>query len=58
MSDAIPEEVLPKYLRPLCGAKCRDGHACVAHAVPGKKRCRLHGGLSTGPKRRRQADPA
>ena len=41
---------IPKQDRPLCGATCRDGHACQARAVPGKKRCRMHGGLSTGAK--------
>ena len=39
----------PKADRPFCGARCRDGHACRARAVPGEKRCRQHGGLSTGP---------
>lgn len=33
-----------------CGAKCRDGHPCRRQRLPGKKRCRLHGGASTGPK--------
>ena len=27
-----------------CGAKTRDGAACRANAVRGKKRCRMHGG--------------
>lgn len=43
--------------RPRCGATCRDGHPCRAPAVwlpgepaPRNGRCRLHGGLSTGPK--------
>ena len=27
-----------------CGAKIRSGGACRAHAVRGKKRCRMHGG--------------
>jgi hypothetical protein len=46
----------PKRERPLCGARCRDGHPCKARAAwnPhfGKlsKRCRFHGGLSTGPR--------
>lgn len=48
----------PKKLsRPECGAKCRDGHACRAPAVWNKRtnrprngRCKLHGGLSTGPR--------
>lgn len=43
--------------RPRCGARCRDGHACRAAALwlpgdpaPRNGRCRLHGGLSTGPR--------
>jgi hypothetical protein len=42
---------------PKCGARCRDGHACQAPPVRDKDtklnrngRCRMHGGLSTGPK--------
>ena len=42
-----------KVNRPRCGARCRDGHACrapVVLRVDGTlaKRCRMHGGLSTG----------
>lgn len=33
-----------------CGARTRSGDPCRAPAVRGKARCRLHGGLSTGPK--------
>ena len=33
-----------------CGAKTRKGTACRAKALPGKTRCRFHGGLSTGPR--------
>ncbi len=47
----------PKRERPRCGARCRDGHSCRAPAVwdkennrPRNGRCRMHGGLSTGPK--------
>jgi len=47
----------PKKLRPRCGARCRDGHPCQAPAVwdsehdrPRNGRCRMHGGLSTGPR--------
>lgn len=29
---------------PRCGAKTRRGSACMAPAVKGKKRCRMHGG--------------
>jgi hypothetical protein len=34
----------------LCGSKTRSGEPCKRHAVPGSKRCKLHGGKSTGPK--------
>lgn len=40
----------PKALRPLCGARTRRGGHCQARAVNGRKRCRLHGGASTGPR--------
>ncbi len=33
-----------------CGARCRDGHACRAPRVRDRRRCKLHGGLSTGPR--------
>ena len=36
--------------RPCCGARTRKGSPCKARAVSGAARCRLHGGLSTGPK--------
>ena len=46
-----------KRERPRCGAKCRDGGRCQAPPVwyrrrdkPVNGRCRMHGGLSTGPK--------
>ena len=35
--------------RPRCGAKTKRGTLCQCAALPGKKRCRFHGGLSTGP---------
>ena len=43
---------------PLCGARCRDGHPCQAKATRDAEtgcfvrngRCRMHGGLSTGPR--------
>lgn len=47
----------PKRARPRCGARCRDGHSCQAPAVWDRERgeirngrCRMHGGLSTGPR--------
>ena len=33
-----------------CGARTRRGTACQKPPLAGKKRCRLHGGLSTGPR--------
>jgi len=36
--------------RPACGAKTKTGAPCDVPVVPGKRRCRMHGGLSTGPK--------
>ncbi|MES2671788.1 MAG: HGGxSTG domain-containing protein [Pseudomonadota bacterium] len=37
--------------RVICGAKRRrDGQPCEGLSVPGKRRCKWHGGASTGPK--------
>ena len=37
--------------RVICGARRhRDGQPCQARSEPGKRRCRFHGGRSTGPK--------
>jgi hypothetical protein len=33
---------------PRCGAKTRAGGSCRCPAIRGRKRCRLHGGLSPG----------
>jgi hypothetical protein len=41
---------LPRKKRPLCGARNRQGKPCAVRVEPGKRRCRFHGGLSTGPK--------
>lgn len=35
---------------PVCGAKNRAGQPCKRKATPGKTRCNLHGGKSTGAK--------
>jgi hypothetical protein len=40
---------LPSKLRPACGARNRRGEPCRLKLIPGKRRCRFHGGLSTGP---------
>ena len=42
---------VPKPRRP-CGAKTRTGSPCKNHPVSGRKRCRMHGGASTGPRTR------
>lgn len=34
----------------LCLAKTRSGKKCQKPPIRGKSRCRLHGGLSTGPR--------
>lgn len=40
-----------KSRRVTCGAKRhRDGKPCQAKSEPGKRRCRFHGGRSTGPR--------
>jgi hypothetical protein len=41
---------LPQKQRPVCGAQNRQGKPCSVKVEPGKRRCRFHGGLSTGPK--------
>ena len=54
-----PLDRVYKHELPLCGARCRDGHPCQAKAAWDETRCyvrngrcRLHGGLSTGPRTR------
>ena len=37
-------------MRARCGARTRRGTECAALALPGRSRCRLHDGLSTGPR--------
>jgi hypothetical protein len=36
--------------RPRCVARTRAGEPCLVRVEPGKRRCRFHGGLSTGPR--------
>lgn len=33
-----------------CDAKTRQGHPCRNKPMPGKRRCKFHGGMSTGPR--------
>lgn len=46
---ALPPKAVPRR-RPLCGARNRKGEPCKAKALPGKRRCKFHGGMSTGPR--------
>ena len=40
----------PEWPGRRCGAKTRSGGACQNPAIKGRDRCKLHGGLSTGPR--------
>src|SRR5262245_9673548 len=40
----------PMHSGPRCGARTRQGRTCMAPAIKGKRRCRMHGGKSTGPR--------
>ena len=40
----------PDWPRTRCGARTRQGTACQKPPLAGKTKCRLHGGLSTGPR--------
>jgi hypothetical protein len=40
----------PAKVNKICGAKTRTGNPCAKFPIAGKRRCRLHGGLSTGPR--------
>ncbi len=39
-----------KDVKDICGARTRNSRGCHKPPIKGKKRCRLHGGLSTGPR--------
>jgi len=47
--DRLAASVWPRSGRP-CGARTRSGGRCRGLPMVGKKRCRMHGGKSTGPK--------
>jgi hypothetical protein len=47
--DDAGKPLLPAE-RPTCGAKTRPGGTCSHKIIPGKTRCRFHGGKSTGPR--------
>lgn len=51
MTLAGPAAKPSSLARVVCGAtRHRDGLPCEALSVPGKRRCRFHGGMSTGPR--------
>ena len=50
LEKGIPWRFGPDWPGQRCGAKTRKGTACQKPPLRGKTRCRLHGGLSTGPK--------
>jgi hypothetical protein len=43
-------KALPYKDRPTCGALIRIGAMCANRVIPGKTKCHMHGGKSTGPK--------
>src|SRR5262249_19589231 len=56
VSEGQPRR-LPRHLRPRCTARRRDGRPCqakvawdTAHDRAYNTKCRVHGGLSTGPR--------
>lgn len=50
-SSKGPATVASSMTRVTCGARRRrDGLPCQALSVPGKRRCKWHGGASTGPR--------
>lgn len=45
-----PQRVASRKRVPCGGKRRRDGEPCTALSVPGKRRCKWHGGCSTGPR--------
>lgn len=45
----IGEKARENPMRPICGAKTRQGRPCKGKPMP-NGRCRMHGGASTGPR--------
>jgi len=48
MNKALEIRLAHLRAAPRCGAKNRAGIPCQCPAIRGRKRCRLHGGLSPG----------
>lgn len=51
-APSMPHKLAQRLVAPRarCKARTRIGTHCKALSVPGRRRCKLHGGLSTGPK--------
>ncbi len=43
-TKSVGRQLFPMHLSPRCGARTRKGTPCLAPAVTGKRRCRMHGG--------------
>ena len=50
LEKGIPWRFGPESPLKRCGARTRRGTACQKPPLAGKTKCRLHGGLSTGPR--------
>ena len=50
VSPLEPSQHWNFWKAPRCGARTRRGTACLCPAMRQRKRCRLHGGHSSGPK--------
>jgi hypothetical protein len=48
MNQSLETRLANLVSAPRCGAKTRAGTPCQCPAIRGRKRCRLHGGLSPG----------
>ena len=46
MASKHQRNTKPMLCSTRCGAKTRSGRPCMAPAVAGKKRCRMHGGAA------------
>lgn len=52
--SSVPSPPFPEELRGMtCGAKTRAGTPCQQKGIYRNGRCKLHGGLSTGPRTKR-----
>lgn len=57
IGEPPPRPAFPEEIRGLtCGAKTRQGHPCKRTDLFVSGRCKFHGGMSTGPKRRKEAN--